>query len=293
MGKLTRTHLVETAIWLMIAAVGFYYSFDFEDTIGTYKFGASGWPRAVLALIVVAALGNLVWHYLNGDDYGDIIGKAEEAHRTPSSSPSTASSSTASLVSSASQAGDNESAGAVTVEIPHQEAESRGSYYLRIVPVIALPFIYGYLLEGIGFYSLTPPFIALLIFVMGERSLPWLIGITFLIYGLLLFLFAKVLFVGLPVGNWHPFYDYSQWLIPAIQNSYFLEFLGLVVVIPLAIYTLTQAKGATDFKQAMTTTGIIYAGLFAFATLAAYLVGGPSRTFILFDVLMWPLGLLS
>ena len=277
MGKLTRAHLIETAVWLAIVVVGFYYSYEFDGNIEIYKFGASGWPRGVLALIVIAAIGNLIWHYLNGDHYGDIIHHAEEL---------------AGRASETDDPGTGDSATGVAVEIPQEEDEPKSAYYLRIIPIIALPFLYGYFLEGVGFYSLTPLFIALVIFVMGERSWSWLLGITALIYGLLLFLFAKILFVGLPVGNWHPFYDFGQWIITVIQNNYVLEFLGLVVVIPLGIFALTRSKGTTDAAAAIKKSAIIYAGLLVFATLAAYLLGGPSKAFILLDVIKWPLSLL-
>ena len=287
MGKLTRAHLIETAVWLAIASLGYYYSFAFNGNIEIYKFGASGWPRAVLALIVFAALGNLVWHYYNGDNYGDIIHQTEElveriAHAQDDPG-----------VADTSNNGSTPAANDIVVESPLEETESRRSYLMRIVPIIVLPFLYGYFLEGIGFYSLTPPFIAIIIFVMGERSVAWITGITGLIYGLLLFLFAKILFVGLPVGNWHPFYDFSQWLIPVIQDNYLLEFIGLAVVIPLAIFALTRAKGTTQTAQVLTRAAIIYTALLTLGTLAAYLLGGRSKMFILLEVFKWPLSLIT
>ena len=276
MGKLSRAHFIETAIWLAIVAVGFYYSFDFNQHIEIYKFGASGWPRAILLLIALAVIGNLIWHYLHGDPPADPAQPSIDQAAGP--------------VSSLQQPN---APGAAIVTVPHVEDEPRSAYYARIIPIIILPFIYGYLLEGVGFYSLTPLFIALVIFIMGERSWRWLAGITALIYGLLLFLFAKVLFVGLPVGNWHPFYDFSQWLIPVIQSSYVLEFLGLVLVIPLTIFAITRAKGTINTPDALRKTAFIYAALFVFGILASYLLAGPSKIFILFDVLKWPLSIIA
>lgn len=267
MGKLKSAHLIETGIWLAIAEIGFLYSGKFNQSIEIYKFGASGWPRAVLALIVVAALGNLLWHYRYGDDYG--------------SNDEPAASARAPLADADLQ---------TTVEAPHETEESRLSYFARIIPIIALPFLYAYFLEGVGFYALTPVFIALVIFAMGERSAKWLLGVTLLVYSLLLFLFAKVLFVGLPVGIWHPFYDYSQWLITFIQNTYVLEFFGLVLLLPLTIYAIITAKGMSERSTAVKKAAMVYAVLFSVATFAAFLLGGPSKTLVLFDVLKWPFG---
>lgn len=269
MGKLTRGHILEAAVWLALAAIGFYYSFDFNQEISTYKFGAVGWPRAVLALIVVAALANLYWHYRNGDDYGEA--------EVPGSK---ATDETSAAGGSSIKLGD-----------PAFSSETSFAYYGRIVPILILPFLYAYFLQGVGFYALTPPFIAAVIFVMGERNLAWLLGVTALVYGLLLFLFAKVLFVGLPVGIWHPYYDYSQWLIPVIQESQFLEFLGLFAVIPLAIFAIITAKDDMSTGAALLRTALVYAILFALGTGAAFLLAGRENMFVLFDVLAWPLKL--
>ena len=38
-----------------------------------------------------------------------------------------------------------------------------------------------------------------------------------LIFGLLLTLFVKILFVGLPVGNIRPFYDIGSWVVTVLQ----------------------------------------------------------------------------
>lgn len=281
MGKLTRAHLIETGVWIAIAGIGFYYSFAFDQPIEIYKFGASGWPRAVLILIVTAALGNLVWHYRYGDDYGnDGPGAEDQQAGTAAGADRTAATPAAEALQ-------------LKLQTPHEMDESRLSYYARIVPIMALPFLYAYLLEGVGFYALTPVFIVLVVFALGERSLAWLVGVTIIVYALLLFLFAKVLFVGLPVGTWHPFYDYGQWVIEVIQDSYVLEFFGLALLLPLTIFSIITAKGTTDTATAIRKAAMVYGAMFSAATLAAYLLGGPSHVLILFDVLKWPLSVFS
>ena len=57
MGKLTRSHMVETAIWFVIVAVFFGFSFEFDQPIEIYEFGATGWPRVVLLMLLLAAIG--------------------------------------------------------------------------------------------------------------------------------------------------------------------------------------------------------------------------------------------
>ena len=55
------------------------YSFEFEQEIEIYKYGASAWPRAIIALMVTAAVGQLVWQWRTGDGEGQgMLGAAAD-----------------------------------------------------------------------------------------------------------------------------------------------------------------------------------------------------------------------
>ncbi len=47
---------LELGFWLALALVAFGLSFQFADEIGTYKWGAASWPRAVISLMAVTAV---------------------------------------------------------------------------------------------------------------------------------------------------------------------------------------------------------------------------------------------
>ncbi len=47
---------LEPCIWLMLALAAYIFSADFSQDMDIYKFGASGWPRMIIFLIVVVAL---------------------------------------------------------------------------------------------------------------------------------------------------------------------------------------------------------------------------------------------
>jgi hypothetical protein len=83
--------------------------------------------------------------------------------------------------------------------------------------MLALPIFFAALLEDMGFYATAPLFIVGVMFLMGERRPRWMAIITALVMGILLFLFVSVLYVGLPTGNVHPFYDFSHWLVTLLQ----------------------------------------------------------------------------
>lgn len=178
MGRLERKHLIEAGLWLLFAALAYFFSIRFERPIEIYAFGATGWPRAVILLIVLSALAQLYWHWKTGDDLetGKISSSSEE------------------------------------------ESEDRdGNYYLRMLSMLLLPVVYAYTMDWIGFYASTPFFIAAIIYLMGERRWKWIVGVTALIWVVIVFVFTVLLYTGLPTGNISPFYDFSNWLLVILR----------------------------------------------------------------------------
>ena len=80
MGKHRTTDVIEAVIWLVIAIVFFAVSFEFNQPIEIYKFGATGWPRVILALMAVVAFGNFYHSYKKGAQaQTGRVGASEEA----------------------------------------------------------------------------------------------------------------------------------------------------------------------------------------------------------------------
>ena len=175
MGKLTRSHLVETAIWFVMVAVFFGFSFEFDQPIEIYEFGATGWPRVVLLMLLLAAVGNLAYMRRHGSAVQKgRVGIADDNVSTDYSNPRT---------------------------------------LLRVVGVLLTPFLFALLLKPVGFYFAAPFFIVLVILLFGERRIKHILAITGLIYLLLLGLFVVALNAPLPQGNMSPFYDYSAFIL--------------------------------------------------------------------------------
>jgi len=185
MGKLRPGHLIEAGFWLSFAALAYYYSFEFDQPIEIYKFGASSWPRAIILLIALAALAQLWWQSRYGDE--DL---PEEIDIKPSEGAETA-----------------------TVH-----AESKQAYYFRIGGLFLLPLLYAYFMNDLGFYASTPFFIVGVMWLMGERRWKYLLGVMAAAYIVIVIIFAKFLYVGLPVGNISPFYDFSNWLLVLLRG---------------------------------------------------------------------------
>lgn len=174
MGKLTPIHLVETSVWLILAIVFFVFSFEFDQEIEIYQFGATGWPRAILGMLVVVTLGNLYHQIRHGSDA---------------------------------------QAGRVGITDDETPVYSGLGAVANLIAILLLPFAYALSLKPAGFYATTPVFIVLVILLLGERRLNWIIGITLLIYILLMVLFMIVLNAPLPQGNVSPFYDISAFML--------------------------------------------------------------------------------
>ncbi|MFT5219128.1 MAG: hypothetical protein ACI9LO_002163 [Planctomycetota bacterium] len=237
MGNLRIGHLVEAGIWLTLCLVLYIYTFDFDGEIEIYKYGASAWPRAILLLIAIAAVGQLFHQWTRGDEV------------------------TSETISKATDDGSGEAAeeahhsdfkwylstfGLLTIPFAYLRVPdwivaifSTGESSLHIIKVIcavvliaifalymrrnllgamlALPLFFAAMLEDIGFYSLAPLFIVGVMFMMGERRPKSMAMVAALIFGLLMLLFVSILYVGLPVGNISPFYDIGSWVVTVLQ----------------------------------------------------------------------------
>ncbi|MEK9942762.1 MAG: tripartite tricarboxylate transporter TctB family protein, partial [Gammaproteobacteria bacterium] len=78
MGKLRPGHIIETAFWLVLAGFLYVESFAFNKSIEIYKFGAAGWPRALILLMAIAAVGQLLYQYYAGDRATGSLGAATD-----------------------------------------------------------------------------------------------------------------------------------------------------------------------------------------------------------------------
>jgi len=237
MGKLRPGHLIEAAMWLGLCLFLYVFSFQFDKNIEIYKFGATAWPRTIILLMVIAALGQLYHHWKRGDEGSvDIIsaamddGSGEAAHEAHHDGTKWyASTLGLLLIPFAYMRVPGWIAALLSVEgnsvhtiriICAVLLIGIFIYYMRrniIGAMLTLPLLFAAMLEDMGFYSLAPFFIIGVMFMFGEsRSKPMLKS-TAIIYGLIMLLFVKVLYVGLPVGNIHPFYDFGSWVVTVLQ----------------------------------------------------------------------------
>ena len=175
MTKLKTRHIVETLVWLLTVVVFFVYSFEFNQEIEIYKFGATGWPRVILGILLLVTLGNFLHLYKKG---------SEAQH------------------------------GRVGISDQEEDISYDGvGSVQKLVAILILPFIFSWSLKPVGFYAATPIFVVLLIFLLVEKRIKWVLANTLIIYFLIIFLFMVLLNAPLPQGNVFPFYDFSALML--------------------------------------------------------------------------------
>ena len=183
MVRLSAGQWFEVAFWLVFACFALGISFQFDRDVEMYRFGAAGWPRVVIGLMILCAIGQFM-HAVRSN-------RRRVAVEVVDTAPG----------------------------FYHSVSEHGAGYVLRISITLGLPMAYAGLLQYTGYYFTTPVFIAAYLYVTGERRVKWLVFIPLLIYSVLTILFTRYLYVGLPVGYWPGFYDFSNWLVVLLRSS--------------------------------------------------------------------------
>jgi len=164
----TKYHpIYEGVILLLLSIVAFAYSFQFErETI--YRYGVTGWPRVVIIAIGVLAIFRLISALYNLYSHKD--SSEENGERLLDS----------------------------IVNNWHQ----KGKQFL----IMFFPIAWIYLSTKIGFYIVTPIFVASYMYILGSRRIITISAVTISVYLAIMFLFIGFLYVPLPLGR-GVFYD--------------------------------------------------------------------------------------
>ena len=174
--------IFEGLIWITIACAAFALTYQFDEPLAQYRYGASGWPRTLILAIVLFALIQALWSFFVSRGKGAVdTGEAQVSDTPPTGL----------------------AAGAST--------------YLKRIGAFIIPLLYLFLMPRAGFYIMTPLFISGYMALLGERRWVHLAGTTLLIYVLSLIVFTKLLYVPLPVGNWPGFYDINSLFVALIK----------------------------------------------------------------------------
>jgi hypothetical protein len=174
--------IFEGLIWIAIACVAFILTYQFNEPLAQYRYGASGWPRTLILAIAVFALINVLWSFFESRGKGSAdTGEAQ------------------------------------TSDMPSPGSAAAASVYIKRIGAFVIPLLYIFLMPRAGFYIITPFFVGGYMALLGERRWVHLVGTTMLIYVLSLVVFTRLLYVPLPVGTWPGFYDINSFFVALIK----------------------------------------------------------------------------
>ena len=233
MGNLRLGHIIEAGLWLAFVLFLFIYSFEFDREIEIYKYGASAWPRAILLLIAIAAVGQLFYHWKRGDaSSSSMIGQAsDDGLDTRDHNNAVWYGWTFFLLALPF----------IYMNLPEWIAsllslEKPGLHVVKLISaavivavylvamrgnhlgaILALPILFAGFLQDYGFYAMAPIFIIGVMYLFGERRFGRMVTICIGLFALLLMFFVSLLYVGLPTGNIGWFYDFGTGLVNILQ----------------------------------------------------------------------------
>ncbi len=150
----------ESIVWLLFVFLAFIYTFQFDDPLPVYELGPAHWPRMVLGIMLIAAIGLLYFQIREFQNSRSKVHKSKE-----------------------------ESDDGITV-----------SANVRIALLFILPIFYTYLIHKMGFLLVTPFFLAGYMWLMGVRKWRTLVIVTVSVYAAIIIVFIRLIFTYLPPG---------------------------------------------------------------------------------------------
>ncbi len=171
--------MIELFIWLVLAFLAYGLTYRFDKHLDNYQYGAASWPRVIILGMAIFALIEAILGLREFRRYGttsaEVVGEPEDID--------------------------------LKKPLPGDPA------HLKRLVTFLTPLLFLFMIPRMGYYVSAPLFIAGFMLLLGERRPIYLIVTSFLIYGVTLVVFTKLLFVPLPEGSWPGFYEISSWII--------------------------------------------------------------------------------
>jgi len=136
---INKSKIIQGLFWCAFATVTYALTFQFDQSLGEYKYGASGWPRLITIVIFICGIAQVV----SG------IYKIQKLKKT----------------------------GTKDTELPRFTGATSYLLKKRII-IFAIPTAYVLLLPYTGFYSTTPIFLVVFMILLGEKHWYNILGVT-------------------------------------------------------------------------------------------------------------------
>ena len=163
----------EGLIWLVFAALAYFLTYEFDQPLRGYAFGAAAWPRALILMIGLGAAGLLVSGLVarGGTSKPPATDRGLDGEPDPT---------------------------------PLAAGSSREFWRQTLAPkrllTFGLPLIYVAAMHRFGFLFVSPLFLLAYMYLFGFRRWPVLLAVNLAIYAMVLLVFVHLLYTHFPPG---------------------------------------------------------------------------------------------
>lgn len=162
----------EGLIWLAFAALAYFLTYEFDRPLRGYELGATTWPRAIILMIGLGAIGLLVSRLLNPGGGTDRRADLDSSFDTEAEA----------------------APAATTAEFWRRALEPK-----RLL-TFGLPLVYVAAMHRFGFLFVSPVFLFAYMVLFGYRKWRVLIAVNVAIYAVVLLVFVRLLYTHFPPG---------------------------------------------------------------------------------------------
>ena len=177
--------MLEWGAWCLLVLLLWQQTDHFSQPMSEFQFGADGWPKAVLLLLLLGASAQMA---------SDLVKQHRgQTTKTPSKSKTLSKSKTVS------------------------ESKTKVMSWYQVVAVFCLPLVYVFLMRRLGFFLATPLFVLAYLWTMEVRRWQHLVSVTLVVFGIVLLVFVRFFYVALPVGSWEWAYAVNNFIIALVR----------------------------------------------------------------------------
>ena len=193
--------LLEWGAWCLLVLLLWQQTDHFSQPMSEFQFGADGWPKAVLLLLLLGASAQMA---------SDLV-KQHRGQTTKTPSKSKIISKTVSESNTVSESKTVPESKTVS------ESKTKVMSWYQVVAVFCLPLVYVFLMRRLGFFLATPLFVLAYLWTMEVRRWQHLVSVTLVVFGLVLLVFVRFFYVALPVGSWEWAYAVNNFVIALVR----------------------------------------------------------------------------
>ena len=175
--------LLEWGGWCLLVLLLWRQADHFSQPMNEFRFGADGWPKAVLLLLLLGASAQAASDLVKG-----------RYKKTQTTTPE--------------------------AKTTRKDAKpSKVMSWYQVVAVFCLPLVYIFLMRRLGFFLATPLFILAYLWTLEVRRWHHLVAVTLVVLGIVLLVFVRLFYVSLPVGVWEWAYAINNAIIELVLTG--------------------------------------------------------------------------